>query len=331
MLPMGKYLRIFAHIFNEIITIFTMLWKRFKSPAQRVSYRGTALAVGQSLALQAELATLLGVNEALILQKFHEWIEYNQWSNKQDHFVAGRWWTYNTYKSWQADHFMWLSVSSIKRICLKLENMGILVSQRMDESKRNQTKWYSIDYQKLSALLSAEGTKRVPSGSQVKPLSVSKESTDSNSKASRNSLKPQKEKASTPNTARAQITDVDGGSIPDSGDDHFSQDTEGTDRTPVFEEKQHEADAAENPLPVPRGFPLSPAVQRLVDEHALNPATAAAYLEKHGAEHCERVAEVARKGHTPAGLWRDLLDKGDYRHVHKKSAVPGKIDDFIIK
>lgn len=51
------------------------------------------------LVVDKELATILGLNEALVLQQVYYWLETNK-KNKRN-FHEGRYWTYNTIDEWQ--------------------------------------------------------------------------------------------------------------------------------------------------------------------------------------------------------------------------------------
>lgn len=90
------------------------------------------------------LALKMGLNEAVVLQQIHYWIV------KSSHVMDGRKWIYNTYKEWQVQLPFW-SESTIKRTIKSLEKQGYLISGNFN-SKMDQTKWYSIDYKKLSEL-----------------------------------------------------------------------------------------------------------------------------------------------------------------------------------
>ena len=46
-----------------------------------------------------ELAQAIGLHEAIVLQQLHYWIEINRKADRNSH--NGRYWTYNTYESWQ--------------------------------------------------------------------------------------------------------------------------------------------------------------------------------------------------------------------------------------
>lgn len=91
-----------------------------------------------------DLAMKIGLNEAIILQQLHYWIERSV-NIREDHK-----WVYNDYSTWQEQFPFW-SESTIKRAFLTLEKLGIVVSKQFekytsDYKKRNRRKWYTIDY-----------------------------------------------------------------------------------------------------------------------------------------------------------------------------------------
>ncbi|MBS4178132.1 conserved phage C-terminal domain-containing protein [Bacillus sp. FJAT-49731] len=91
------------------------------------------------------LAVKLGVNEAVMLQQVHYWLVTSS------HVKDGQKWIYNTYKDWQKQLPFW-SESTVKRTTKSLEKQGYLISANFNQSKLDQTKWYTIDYVKLSEL-----------------------------------------------------------------------------------------------------------------------------------------------------------------------------------
>ncbi|MCY0875140.1 MAG: hypothetical protein OWT28_02535 [Firmicutes bacterium] len=93
-----------------------------------------------------ELAVCLGLNEAIIVQQIHYWIQVNERANRNA--SGGYYWTYNTYEQW-AEQFPFWSVKTIKRTISRLESAGILITGHFNKSKMDQTKWYRIDYGKL--------------------------------------------------------------------------------------------------------------------------------------------------------------------------------------
>ena len=95
------------------------------------------------LLISPTIAVEIGLNESIVLQQVHFWV------NKRINFEDGRYWVYNTYEGWREQFPFW-SVSTIKRIFTKLEEDGYLISGNHNRLKIDRTKWYSIDYSKLS-------------------------------------------------------------------------------------------------------------------------------------------------------------------------------------
>ena len=62
-------------------------------------------------------AEVLGVNESIIVQQIHYWLNINE--KAKINFHEGRYWTYNTYENWQKTNFRFLSVPTLKRIFKK--------------------------------------------------------------------------------------------------------------------------------------------------------------------------------------------------------------------
>lgn len=123
------------------------------------------------LVVNVELASLLGLNESMVLQQVHYWLEKNkgQGRNLKDGFV----WTYNTYKDWQEQFPFW-SDSTIRRTISKLENTGLLVSANYNKEKFDRTKWYRIDYNVLINIVS----NRLGQNDQIGNNGVSEASSD---------------------------------------------------------------------------------------------------------------------------------------------------------
>lgn len=88
------------------------------------------------------LAVKLGMKEAIVLQHVHYWLSVSR--NEKD----GRKWVYNTYGEWKKQLPFW-SLSTIKRTIAILEEKGYLLSDNFNAHNWDQTKWYSIDYEKL--------------------------------------------------------------------------------------------------------------------------------------------------------------------------------------
>lgn len=91
------------------------------------------------------LAKEIGLNEAVILQQVHYWLTTSK------HVKDGKKWVYNTYKDWQEQMPFW-SEKTIKRTIKSLEEQGLLLSANYNALKKDKTKWYTIDYEKLAEI-----------------------------------------------------------------------------------------------------------------------------------------------------------------------------------
>lgn len=97
---------------------------------------------GEPLVILPKLAAAIGLNEAIILQQLHYWLEKSK--NVRDGFR----WVYNTYEEWQKQFPFW-SESTIKRTIKKLEGQHLIIVGKYNKLKIDNTKWYRIDYEVL--------------------------------------------------------------------------------------------------------------------------------------------------------------------------------------
>lgn len=88
------------------------------------------------------LAVGIGLNEAILLQKIHGWLQ----CTPKEH--VGRNWIYNSYKSWH-EQLPFMSESTIKRAMKNLIDNGIVITHNFNKQSFDKTLWYSIDYEKL--------------------------------------------------------------------------------------------------------------------------------------------------------------------------------------
>lgn len=101
----------------------------------------------QPLQVLPSLANIIGLNEAIVLQQLHFFLRISR--NK----IGGRSWVYNTINDWQAEFSFW-SVKTVQRTIDNLEKSGLVVStDKFNKMKMDKTKWYTIDYKKLSEIL----------------------------------------------------------------------------------------------------------------------------------------------------------------------------------
>ena len=109
------------------------------------------LLTEQPLVINKELAKVMGLNEAIILQQIEYWININEKSRNSNNFKEGFYWTYNTIDQWQEEFPFW-SYNTVKRTLAKLEKLGILITATLNRKGYDRTKWYRIDYNKLDSL-----------------------------------------------------------------------------------------------------------------------------------------------------------------------------------
>ena len=93
-----------------------------------------------------ELAAVIGLNEAIVLNQIHYWIEKNrqQGLNLND----GRTWVFQTYKEWNEQFPFW-SERTLERIFRSLEKSGYIIASCYNKRKYDRTKWYTIPYDNL--------------------------------------------------------------------------------------------------------------------------------------------------------------------------------------
>lgn len=94
------------------------------------------------------LAVAIGLNEAMLLQQVHYWLQ------RTKHYHDGRPWIYNTYDEWQEQFPFW-SVKTVRNIIGSLEKSELLLSGHFSEHATDRTKWYSVNYEKLDEIASA--------------------------------------------------------------------------------------------------------------------------------------------------------------------------------
>ncbi len=118
----------------------------------------------QPLQVLPKLAVVIGLNEAVVLQQLHYWL------NRSKHFHDERYWVYNTLAQWQEQFPFW-STKTLQRTFTSLEKQGLLLTGQYGPHSFDRTKWYAIDYARLDALeLSTPATNRPPPSGQIVPI-----------------------------------------------------------------------------------------------------------------------------------------------------------------
>ena len=93
----------------------------------------------QPLLIMPKLAAKIGLNEAILAQQIHYWVE------KSDKFYDGKHWIYNTHDSW-LEQFPFWSKATLKRVIISLKSQGIIFTGNYNKMKMDRTVWYTINY-----------------------------------------------------------------------------------------------------------------------------------------------------------------------------------------
>lgn len=88
------------------------------------------------------LAKKIGLNEAIVIQQVHYWIN----NPNTGVFIDGFKWVHNTYEEWQENFPFW-SVDTVKRTINSLEKSGLLISAKTSKNPFDHTKSYRVNYE----------------------------------------------------------------------------------------------------------------------------------------------------------------------------------------
>lgn len=106
--------------------------------------------------LSPVLAEKIGLNEAIVVQQVHYWIEMYRHSEEENirikHFHDGKWWIYNTYEEWQKQFPFWC-LRTLKNVFKKLVDKEYLLVGHFNIKKYDRTNWYTVNYDKIENLV----------------------------------------------------------------------------------------------------------------------------------------------------------------------------------
>lgn len=90
------------------------------------------------------LALEMGLNECIVLQRFHDW------SNPSDNhnLYEGHYWIKISYEELQGEFPFW-SASTIRRTVRSLEKQNLVVSRKIRNSLHDHCKRYRVNYEAL--------------------------------------------------------------------------------------------------------------------------------------------------------------------------------------
>jgi len=107
------------------------------------------------LVLSPSTVKIVGRSAAVVLQQLHYWISSPaHYGNVEEE----RRWIYNTYEEWQGQIKIF-STKTIQRAFKKLSDSGLVLSKKMNKKASDQTKSYTIHYEKLSELIDFDAPK----------------------------------------------------------------------------------------------------------------------------------------------------------------------------
>lgn len=113
------------------------------------------------------LAKAIGLNEAIVLQQVHYWLNHATTTHKGQKYV------YKTVNEWQAEFPFW-SERTIKTAFANLKAAGLILVEKLSKDNRNRVNYYSVDYEKLaeleSTLCPVHGAKVASSKRQELPV-----------------------------------------------------------------------------------------------------------------------------------------------------------------
>lgn len=95
------------------------------------------------------LAVAIGLNEAIILQQIHYWL------NRSSVEHENKKWVYNTLEEWKKQ-FPFFSQSTLKRTLKNLKDLKIVEAKKLSKDKFDKTLYYTINYEELIKLESPD-------------------------------------------------------------------------------------------------------------------------------------------------------------------------------
>jgi hypothetical protein len=92
------------------------------------------------------LAKTIGLNEAIMLQQCHYWLQ------RTDRARGDQRWFYKSTREW-LEEFPFFSESTVKRTVQSLRKKGLIETEKINRSNWVHTNWFTINYGKLNELM----------------------------------------------------------------------------------------------------------------------------------------------------------------------------------
>lgn len=96
-----------------------------------------------------EVARIVGVNAAILLENIAYWCEHNQ--ANEENYHDGHYWTFNSMKAFE-ELFPYLKQNAIRTALGKLKDAGLIIVGNYNKSAYDRTSWYALT-DKANAIL----------------------------------------------------------------------------------------------------------------------------------------------------------------------------------
>lgn len=152
-----------------------------KPQPRKPHWRVPLCSEAEPMTFHPGLAKVLGYNKAVMLEKIWEWMRSNEYMNRLDHCIDGQWYTYNSAREWQQQHFVWISPETVKRLFQELEEEGYIERYQFHKGRGDCRQWVTIPAKALVLinLICIENAptpsaqQKTPRGAQLTPMTES--------------------------------------------------------------------------------------------------------------------------------------------------------------
>jgi len=108
-----------------------------------------------------KLAAAIGLNEAIVLQQIHYWVEKFKEVKDAHHKQNGQWWVWNTGSEWQenfpfwSERTVWRVIESLRKpheateTDKRVTRKALIITGNYNQKGYDKTLWYRIDYDEL--------------------------------------------------------------------------------------------------------------------------------------------------------------------------------------
>lgn len=103
------------------------------------------LIAGRVIPIMPRLVQIVGLNEAIVLQQLRFLLDDERGPLVRD----GRRWAAGSYADWRERHFPFWHADTVERAFRSLERQGAIVSAAHNANRRDHSKWYSVEFDRL--------------------------------------------------------------------------------------------------------------------------------------------------------------------------------------